>query len=215
MYLPEHFRESDIESLLDFIEHHGFATWVLSLDNQIYADHLPLYLNRQDGVYGTLQGHVSRANSMWAHCSQGVDSLAVFQGANAYISPSYYPSKHQHGKVVPTWNYAVVHAQGKARAVEDRDWLIQHLTRITAQHEKHQAQPWQLSDAPEDFLSQLLDAIVGIELPIEKLTGKWKMSQNRPRADKLGAAQGLRAQAGEDNYLAVANIIERYVEQQD
>lgn len=132
----------------------------------------------------------------------------IFQGPQAYITPSWYPSKHAHGKAVPTWNYVVVHAHGIPRAIEDRDWLLQHVTQLTTTQESGQALPWKVSDAPSDYIEKLLSMIVGIEIPIEKLVGKWKVSQNRPIPDKLGTVAGLMAR-DDDNSRGIADLINK------
>jgi len=214
MYLPEHFKQTDIEALHGLIQHHPFALWVTSIEGQFCANPIPFWLDPQRGKWGTLCGHVSRANPIWRHCLQPLPSLVIFQGANAYVTPSYYLSKAQHGKVVPTWNYAAVHAHGNASAVEDADWLLQQVNAITAQQENNMAQPWSVSDLPSDYLDKVLQAIVGIEIPIEQLTGKWKFSQNRNLEDKLGVVVGLR-ETGHPDAIAVAEIMERHANQQN
>src|SRR5262245_60073347 len=138
-------------------------------------------------------GHVARANEAWQRFSKSVPSVVIFQGAESYITPSWYPSKHAHGKAVPTWNYAVVHAHGLPVVIEDKAWLLSHVNQLTDLHEADQALPWKVSDAPPDYIDRLISAIVGIEIPISKLAGKWKVSQNRSESDKLGVAAGLLA----------------------
>jgi transcriptional regulator len=137
--------------------------------------------------------------------------VAVFQGPQAYVSPSWYPSKHADGKAVPTWNYAVVHAHGVPRAIEDPQWLLQQLTLLTDQHESFQALPWKVSDAPRDFIDRLLGAIVGIEMPVTQLRGRWKVSQNRPLADRLGVAAGLQSRDGDEAQAMAALVMQRAV----
>jgi transcriptional regulator len=148
-------------------------------------------------------GHVARANPVWRSLGP---SVAVFQGPQAYISPSWYPSKRAHGKVVPTWNYAVVHAHGLPRAIESRDELLAIVTRLTQVHEADSAVPWAVGDAPADFLEQVLKAIVGIEMPVERLIGKWKVSQNRSAPDRLGIVAGLQ-QLADAQSLAMAALV--------
>jgi transcriptional regulator len=134
----------------------------------------------------------------------------VFQGAETYISPSWYPSKHAHGKAVPTWNYAVVHAHGLPHVIEDRDWLLAHINQLTDANEAAQANPWKVSDAPQDFTDRMLQAIVGLEIPIEKLVGKWKVSQNRPEPDKLGVVAGLLAR-NDSASREMASLVRRHI----
>lgn len=149
-----------------------------------------------------LRAHVARANPVWQEA--GAETVAIFQGPDAYISPNWYPSKHQTGKAVPTWNYAVVHAHGRLRVIEDREWLLQLVTELTNTHERTQQLPWKVSDAPQDYLERMLEMIVGIEMPVEKLVGKWKVSQNRSDSDRAGVAAGLAAQSGG---LAMAELV--------
>jgi len=148
----------------------------------------------QDGSeFGILKGHLSRANTQWRELTPGVEALAIFSGPHHYISPSWYPSKQEHGKEVPTWNYAVVHAYGTLRLVEDSNWLLSHLESLTNTHEAGFAVPWKVSDAPPEFLDQLMNGIIGLELPIGRLEGKWKVSQNKPDRDRAGVVEGLAA----------------------
>ncbi|MBC8056637.1 MAG: FMN-binding negative transcriptional regulator, partial [Rhizobiales bacterium] len=147
------------------------------------------------GGPGVLRAHVARANPLWREARGDIDSLVVFQGEQAYISPSFYAAKAEHGKVVPTWNYCVVQARGRLRAVDDAEWLRAFVTRLTDRHEAPRAQPWAVTDAPEDYIATMLRAIVGIEIVLKALTGKWKVGQNRSAADRAGVARGL-ADAG-------------------
>jgi len=155
---------------------------------------------------GVLQGHLPRANSMWESFDGKTKCIAVFQGPTTYISPSWYPSKYEHGKVVPTWNYIVTHAHGYPCAVEDKDWLLRHLNKLTDQQESNQRLPWRVCDAPTEFTDNMLDHIVGFEMPIVSIQGKWKVSQNRPAKDQLGVIKNLHKQ-GDDNAMAMADLI--------
>ena len=197
MYVPKHHEETDVAVLRALIKSHPLGAWVTHSDDELLANHIPFLLDPSRGENGTLVGHVARANPVWQSFSATVNSVVIFQGSEAYITPSWYPSKHAHGKAVPTWNYAVVHAHGLPRAIEDRHWLLQHVTQLTDTHEGTQALPWKVSDAPQEFTERLMDAIVGIEIPIAKLVGKWKVSQNRPEPDKLGVVAGLLARDDE------------------
>ncbi len=205
MYVPKHFEETDTAVLQTLISLHPLATWVTGAapgpattgaDDELVVNHIPFMLDRTRGPHGTLVGHVARANPVWRH---PVRSVLVFQGPQAYISPGWYASKREHGKVVPTWNYAVVHAHGLPRAIEQRDELLALVTRLTDLHEDRQRAPWKVSDAPADYIAQMLGAIVGIEIPIDRLVGKWKVSQNRSAADRAGTRQGLQASAHESD----------------
>ena len=155
------------------------------------AGHNRLEFDPHDGAHGTLRGHVARANPLWQHA--GAPALAVFTGADAYVSPGWYPGKREHGKVVPTWNYTMVQARGPLRAVEDASWLRALVGRLTDHHEATQARPWSVGDAPADYVQQMLRAIVGIEIALTSLVGKWKVSQNRSTADREGVAGGMAA----------------------
>lgn len=189
MYIPTHFEEQRVEVLQDLVRLHPLATLVVAAAGELCVSHIPMVLE-QRGQLGTLVGHVARANPLWQQLGE-VSAVAIFQGPHAYVSPSWYPSKHAHGKAVPTWNYVTVHAHGKPRAIDDRDWLLAQVSQMTAQLEAQQALPWKVSDAPADYIERLLASIVGIELPIVSLRGSWKASQNRSLADRLGVAAGL------------------------
>jgi len=191
MYAPSHFEETRLEALHALIEAHPLGTLVNRGDAGLEADHIPFEIAAPtaDAPFGTLRAHVARANPLWRQAGAGV--LVVFQGPSAYVSPQLYLEKPVSGKVVPTYNYAVVHAHGVLRAVEDPAWLLALLERLTAQHESARpgdAAPWAVRDAPPAFIDTLLEAIVGIEVPIARLQGKWKLSQNRPRADQAAVA---------------------------
>jgi transcriptional regulator len=203
MYLPAHFEETRPEVLRALVAAHPLATWVVQGGGGLLVNHVPFLLDPTRGPHGTLIGHVARANPVWQQLGP---SVAVFQGPQSYISPSWYPSKRAHGKVVPTWNYAVVHAHGSPRAIESRDELLGIVTRLTQTHEAGHAVPWSVNDAPADYIEQMLKAIVGIELPIERLVGKWKVSQNRGAPDRLGTVAGLQQKADAQS-LAMAALV--------
>ena len=209
MYSPQPFDEPRLEVLHALIKSHPLGTFVILADGELCANHMPFLVDPASGGYGTLRGHVSRANPLWRQFDGAVRALAIFQGPESYITPSWYPSKHEDGKAVPTWNYAVVHAYGEPRAVEDRAWLLAHVTQLTAVHEARQALPWQVSDAPREYIEQMIDRIVGVEMPIAKLQGKWKVSQNRKRPDRIGVAAGLESQATDRSRAMADLVIER------
>ena len=210
MYVPKHHEESNVSVLHALIRSHPLATWVTQGDGELLANHIPFLVDATRGELGTLIGHVARANRVWQSFSSTVNSVLVFQGAESYITPSWYPSKHAHGKAVPTWNYVVVHAHGLPRAIEDREWLLQHVNQLTNVHEAEQALPWKVSDAPQDYTDHLLQAIVGIEITIAKLVGKWKVSQNRPELDKLGVVAGLLARSDAQS-KEMASLVNQHV----
>jgi len=213
MYVPHHFEETDTRVLHALIDAHPLGAWVTLAGGELLVNHIPFFLepvgNNAAGHLGTLAGHVARANPVWQSFSKSVSSLVVFQGPQTYITPSWYASKREHGKVVPTWNYAVVHAHGLPRVMEDRQWLRQHLGKMTERQESAHAAPWKMSDAPPQHIEALMGAIVGIEIPIAKLEGKWKVSQNRAPADRAGAVAGLR-ERGDEQSLEMAELITRH-----
>jgi transcriptional regulator len=206
MYVPAQFEESDLSVLHALIAERPLGAWVTLSQGELVVNHIPFLLDATRGEWGTLMGHVARANPVWKTFSTSLPSLVVFQGPEAYITPSSYPSKAENGQAVPTWNYAVVHAHGLPHAREEREWLFDHVTRQTDVREAAEAVPWHVSDAPVAFIEGLLRGIVGIEIPISKLVGKWKVSQNRTEADRLGAAAGLTAR-GDASALSMAELI--------
>jgi transcriptional regulator len=193
MYIPASNAEHRPEVMFAFIDAHPLAALVTTSAEGMIATHLPLLLDRSRGSQGTLQGHLARANPQHARVSAGDEVLVIFTGPDAYVTPSFYPSKARHGKVVPTWNYVAVHAYGTLRFLHDREEMHRHLERLTSRHEEGRPRPWSPSDAPEGYVDQLLGAIVGVEIEITRLEGKWKMSQNRPAEDVDGVIDGLGA----------------------
>jgi transcriptional regulator len=192
MYRPGHFVETDPEVLLALMHEAPFATLIHGAGGELSADLLPLEVDRTPAGSWRLTGHVARANPLWK-MADGQPVLVVFQGAQAYVSPSWYPGKQQHGKAVPTWNYAVVQAHGRLRAIEDRAWLHALVSRLTTRHEAGRAEPWHVTDAPADYVETMLRAIVGIEIDVTRIEGKFKLSQNRPEEDRVGTMEGLAA----------------------
>ena len=197
MYLPKHFEQPDRAQLAALMAAHPLATLVTQTSAGLSADHIPLMYDPSVGEHGLLRGHVARANPLWRDAA-GSSVLAVFCGPQTYITPSWYASKAATAKVVPTWNYTVVHAQGSLRAIEDAPWLRGLVDSLTQRHEAARAEPWHVSDAPDDYVQQMLRAIVGIEIRLTALVGKWKVTQNRSEADRLTVAAGLRAEHGDD-----------------
>lgn len=188
MYSPSHFEETRLDALHALVEAHPLGTLVTHGAQGLCADHIPFEIAAPSAAapFGVLRAHVARANPLWRQA--GAEVLAVFQGPAAYVSPSLYEEKPLSGKVVPTYNYAVVHAHGVLRAIEDPGWILALLERLTGRHEAVRAAPWAVRDAPPEFIDTLLKAIVGIEIPIGRLQGKWKLSQNRPPADQAAVA---------------------------
>ena len=205
MYLPKHFEQSDPAALAALMRQHPLATIVRSSADGFAADPVPLLYDAADGAHGLLRGHVARANPLWRE-ADGQPVLAIFSGPQAYVSPSWYPSKSATAKVVPTWNYAVVHAHGRLRAIDDAAWLRAFVERLTGTQEGRRAHPWAVSDAPADYIDTMLRAIVGFEIELVRLDAKWKVSQNRSATDRLGVVAGLGAEPG-DEARAMAELV--------
>lgn len=207
MYTPSSFAERDLPTLFAFMEAHPLAALVTTSTTGLLATHLPLVLDRDAGPMGTLFGHVARANPHSRYVTEGApEALIIFTGPDAYITPEWYNTKQESGRVVPTWNYVAVHAYGTLQLRDDVSFLRAHLADLTRQHEAGRPKPWQVSDAPGEYIDQQLKAIVGIELKIDRLEGKWKMSQNRSAADVDGVIHGLsESSAAQDQ--AVAEIV--------
>jgi transcriptional regulator len=211
MYLPKNFEESRVDVMHALIQEHPLAVLVTLGPSGLNANHLPIEIDPEPAPFGTLRGHVSRANPVWREPATDVEALVVFQGPARYITPAWYATKRETGKVVPTYNYAVVHAYGVLRAVEDAAWLRELVERLTNRFEATRDEPWQVTDAPESFIAAQMNAIVGIEIPITRLLGKWKMSQNRTAADRAGVVQGLHA-TGDHDAATVARLVGRTLE---
>jgi transcriptional regulator len=190
MYVPAHFKSNDIERMHALIHACPLGTLVTQGPGGLTANHVPFELDRAANL---LRCHVARANPVWSDALAGADeALVIFRGADAYISPSWYASKAETHRVVPTWNYIAVHVHGTIAIRDDATWLRGLLARLTRRFEATQAQPWKMTDAPADYIDAMLDEIVGIEIPIGRLDGKWKMSQNRSEADRIGVSEGLK-----------------------
>ena len=207
MYLPNHFAQTDLTVLHPLMRQHPLATLITEANGEPVADELPFVLDAQQGPHGTLKAHVARANPLWKAHPVGRKVLVVFRGPQAYVSPSWYPGKAEHGKVVPTWNYTVVQASGFLRVVEgDTDWLRQQLDALTLLQEAPRAKAWALADAPPDYAARMMGAVVGLEITLTQLVGKFKLSQNHPPESRQAVANGL---AGEplDAARQVAKLI--------
>lgn len=201
MYIPNQFQAPSIEAMHELIRAYPLATVVTLSSDGLTANHIPFHLSVEPTPFGLLQGHVARANPIWNDFSEDVGVLVIFNGPNAYISPSWYATKAETGKVVPTWNYMVVHAYGSLKVVDDAAWLRSNLEVLTAHNEASFADPWQVSDAPHEFTERLMGAIVGIEIVITRLIGKWKVSQNQPPENRAGVIQGLTGSGFRDGEL--------------
>lgn len=194
MYLPKHFAETDISVMHELMRAFPLATVVTQGPDGLDANHIPLHLDAAAGPNGTLRGHVARANPLAADATVNRKILVIFKGPDSYISPSGYATKAEHGKVVPTWNYAAVHAYGELRLIDDAEWLLAQLKALTAEHEGRLPRPWAVDDAPADYIGKMLGAIVGIEIAIDRLVGKWKVSQNQPAVNQASLIAALEGQ---------------------
>lgn len=206
MYQPPHFREDRLDVQHDFIRSHPLAHFVTLAATGLIANPLPFFLVAGASPLGTLKGHLARANPQWRQLDGAQEALVIFQGVNCYITPSWYETKQETGKVVPTWNYAAVHVYGKPRIVDDPGWLAAQVTELTRRQEAALAAPWAVSDAPKEFIDAQIRAIVGIEIPIDRIEGKWKVSQNRPERDQKGVIKGLRS-AGSESARQMAELV--------
>jgi len=194
MYQPPHFREENREVLHALIRSHPLATLVTKAGDRLDANHVPMLLDAERGDHGVLRAHIARGNDLVARHDPSFEVLVIFQGAESYITPSWYETKRQTGKVVPTWNYVTVHAHGRLALVDDRAWLRAQITALTNTQEGARSAPWHVGDAPEAFIEAQIKGIVGLEIEITAFEGKWKVSQNRPEADRIGVTQGLAGQ---------------------
>ncbi len=199
MYCPEAFAENRPEILRTLIQRYPLATLITMGSNGLEANHIPLYLLPGEGPHQVLHGHVARANPLWREAPPDGEVLVIFQGPQHYISPSWYATKAETGKVVPTWNYAVVHAYGPLQVRDDPDWVRQQMVALTAQQENGFTLPWQVDDAPQDFTERLIGQVVGIEIPISRWAGKWKVSQNQPLCNRDSVVAHLARQKQPDS----------------
>ena len=193
MYLPGHFEETRLDELHRFVDEHPFGALVVHGPNGLDANHLPFLLEPAAGAYGRLLAHVARANPLWREAKDGDEALVIFRAEDAYVSPNWYPSKHEAHRQVPTWNYRVVHVHGTLAIRDDERFVRGVVARLTRVHEARtgSATPWRMGDAPADYLDRMLGAIVGIEVEITAIVGKWKLGQNKDERDRLGAAEAL------------------------
>ncbi|QEY15031.1 FMN-binding negative transcriptional regulator [Cellvibrio sp. KY-GH-1] len=206
MYTPKLHEEKRLDVLHQLIKDYPLGTLVVMGQGELVANAIPFYLDAGRGEFGTLVAHISRANPLWELPESDISALVIFQGPQAYISPAWYPSKAEHGKAVPTWNYVMVQASGKPRFIQDRAWLLAHVEELTSTHEQGRAQPWLVTDAPEDFIERLLKGIVGIEIPLKKIVGKWKVSKDRPEVDKVGIIDGLK-ESGKREVATMVDLV--------
>ena len=205
MYIPKQFEETNIDVLHRLIQAKPLATLVTLKDGMIEANHIPLVFTGSTSALGVLSGHVARANTIWKDHPEDREVLAIFQGAESYITPSWYVSKAESGKVVPTWNYVSVHAKGRMRVIQEPEWMLTQLNALTDHNEARFAHPWSVSDAPSEFTEKLLVAIVGIQIEITDLKGKWKISQDKSQRDRAAVAAGL----AHNKHVEMAELVNR------
>jgi transcriptional regulator len=208
MYQPPHFREDRLEVQHALIRAQSLGLLITAGPGGLQANPVPFLIDADGSERGTLRAHLARANPQWHELAAVAECLVVFQGSQTYISPSLYPTKHEHGKVVPTWNYITVHAWGRPQVIDDVAWLRRQVDDLTSHKEGSRPAPWSVSDAPEPYVAAQLKGIVGIEIPIARIEGKWKVSQNRPASDQAGVVAGLRG-SGNDAEIMAALVAER------
>jgi transcriptional regulator len=207
MYIPRHNEEKRISVMQALMVSQPLGTLVTLGASGLFASHVPMVLEEDGSQFGVLKCHISRANTQWRDFVPAVDALAIFAGHQHYISPTWYPGTKEHGKEVPTWNYAVVHAYGPLKVIQDEQWLLTNVEKLTAIHEAASPVPWKVSDAPEDFIKSQLKGIIGLELTIQRLEGKWKVSQNRTEEERKGVIEGL-AKLDTPKSLAMKALVE-------
>jgi transcriptional regulator len=208
MYIPRHNEEKRVPVMHALVTSHPLGTLVTLGSSGLFASHIPMVLENDGSEFGVLRGHISRANTQWRDFVPTVDALAIFSGHQHYITPNWYPGTKEHGKEVPTWNYVVVHAYGPLKVIQDEQWLLTNVEKLTSIHEAASPVPWKVSDAPQDFIRSQLRGIVGLELPIRRLEGKWKVSQNRTEEEREGVVEGL-GKLGTPESLAMKDLVER------
>jgi transcriptional regulator len=202
MYQPQHFREDRLAVQHALIREHPLGLLVTAGPVGLLANHVPFLVDNDGSAHGTLRAHIARANPQWKDLSDVAECLVVFQGPQSYISPSLYPTKREHGKVVPTWNYITVHAWGQPRVIDDDAWLRRQIDDLTSHNEGPRPEPWSVSDAPEPYVTAQIKGIIGIEIPIARIEGKWKVSQNRSAVDRAGVVEGLHGSGGDAEVMA-------------
>jgi len=209
MHTPKHFEEPRIDVLHELIRRQSLGTLITVGLRGLNANHIPFFLDASIGAWGALRAHVSRSNPVWKDFDAAVEALVVFSGPGAYVTPSWYATRRETGQGVPTWNYVVAHAYGPLRVVEDPAWLRAHVEELTGHKEADRAQPWRVEDAPADYTARLLAGIVGLEIAVSRIEGKWKVSQNQPEANRRGVIAGLEERGGADDLAIAALVRER------
>jgi transcriptional regulator len=207
MYIPSANQEDRVPVIHKLMEDQPFASLITMGTSGLFASHIPMVLEHDGTPFGRIKGHLSRANQQWKEFSPSIEALAIFSGPQHYITPSWYPEKLETAKVVPTWNYAVVHAYGHIKVIEESEWLMAHLESLVNIHEASFSVPWKIEDAPADYVASQVKGIVGLEMAIERLEGKWKVSQNRSEHDRVGVADGL-TDLNTEQSLAMKALVE-------
>ncbi len=205
MHIPNKFKQDDLDKLKEIIVEYPFATLVSYCESGLEANHLPFVLKECDGKV-LLQGHIAKVNDLWKNLENEAEVLVVFNGPNCYVSPNYYPTKKQHGKAVPTWNYVTVHAKGALSFIYDDAWNLQMINALTDQHEASQIMPWSTVDAPANYIQKMLPAVVGLQIDVSSITGQWKLSQNQPEQNQKGVVEGLSKDARGDSQKIAALV---------
>jgi transcriptional regulator len=206
LYLPAHFNETRPDVMRALMRSRPLSTLVTQCESGLVANHVPVQTLDEPAPLGCIRGHIARANPLWREYRAETQALAIFQGPQVYVSPSFYPTKAKTGEVVPTWNYAVVHASGTLRFIQDTTWLRDFVAGLTAAHERQRAMPWKIDDAPAPYIEKMLSLIVGFEFSITALSGKWKVSQNRTQADQQGVIRSLQS-ADDANSQEIAALL--------
>jgi transcriptional regulator len=209
MYQPPHFREDRLEIQHGLIKAHPLGLLISTGEDGPVANAIPFLLDAAASPKGTLRGHLARANPQWRDLEKDARALIVFQGAQTYVTPSWYATKRETGKVVPTWNYAIVQVRGTTRIIDDRTWLASQVASLTGHNEAPRATPWTVDDAPPTYINSQLKGIIGIEIEIAHIEGKWKVSQNRPESDRTGVAEGLEADQDTAEARMMAEMVRR------
>ena len=193
MYLPSHFAVTEPEALHELMRAHPLGALITCGELGLDANHLPFEFDAGEGEHGILRAHVARNNPLWQEVKEGDEVLVIFKAVDGYVSPSWYPSKQAHHQQVPTWNYAVVHAHGRIRVRDDARFVRRLLASLTRVHEAAEPAPWKMADAPRDYIEAMVQAVVGIEIEVSQLVGKFKLSQNKEEGDRQGAVDALQA----------------------
>lgn len=191
MFIPKKFEQNDESQLIELVSNYPFAALVCTSHSGLEATHIPLYLVEMPEGKQVLKGHIARANTLWEIVEKQSSVLVIFQGPQSYVSPNFYPTKKEHGKAVPTWNYVSVHIKGEISFINDAEWKLDMLARLTDKLEAEEASPWKVSDAPKDYIEKQLGGIVGIEIMVNSIEGQWKLSQNQPAQNQAGVIEGL------------------------